>query len=123
MESIPIHKDFRELCEFLTAGKIEFLIVGGYALAFHGSPRFTGDLDILVRPDHDHVARLLQLLREFGFPHSDVSPEYVLSQKKILQLGRVPVQVQVMISITGVAWEEAWATRVAGTYGMCRCSS
>lgn len=117
MDQIPTHKDFREFCELLTAATVEFLIVGGYALAFHGSPRFTGDLDILIRPDHDHVARMLQVLTDFGFPSGDTSPEYVLTQKKILQLGRVPVQIHVMTSITGVTWEEAWETRESGTYG------
>jgi hypothetical protein len=111
------HKDFRDLCALLNAAKVDFLIVGGYAVAFHGAPRFTGDLDIHVRPDRDQVSRMLRVLADFGFASEDTSPDYLLSLNKILQLGRFPVQVHVMTSITGVSWNEAWESRDAGTYG------
>jgi len=65
MEVAP---DFDEFIECLTAHGVEFVVVGAYALAFHGAPRFTGDLDVLVRPTLDNAERLLQALREFGFP-------------------------------------------------------
>ena len=119
VEQIPteFHKDFRDLCALLNVAKVEFLIVGGYAVAFHGAPRFTGDLDIFVRPDREQVTRLINTLSEFGFPTDEISPEYLLSQKKILQLGHTPVQVHVMTSITGVSWSDAWASREAGAYG------
>src|SRR2546425_11626235 len=104
---MEFHKDFAELFSLLNAHSIEFLIVGGYAVAFHGAPRFTGDMDLLVRPAKEQVARLLQALQEFGFTTTEVTPEYLLERQKILQLGRVPVQVHVMTSITGVSWEEA----------------
>jgi hypothetical protein len=86
------HKDFRDLCALLNAAKVEFLIVGGYAVAFHGAPRFTGDLDILIRPDRDQVSRMLRALADFGFPSSETSPDHLFSQNKMLQLGRIPVQ-------------------------------
>jgi len=113
---MDLHKDFRDLCLLLNAAKVDFLIVGGYALAFHGAPRFTGDLDIYVRPEQDHISRMLTALSEFGFPTGNTSAEYVLKEHKILQLGRNPVQVHVMTSITGVSWSEAWESRERGTY-------
>jgi len=114
---MDLYNDFRELCVLLTAAKVDFLIVGGYALAFHGAPRFTGDLDIFVRPDLDHVSRMLSVVSQFGFPTEDTSPEYVLANKKILELGRIPVQVHVMTAITGVDWDAAWASLEGGNYG------
>ena len=110
-------KDFREFCSLLNEEKIDYLIVGGYAVAFHGAPRATGDIDILIRPEHEHVVRLLAAIECFGFPSAGVTPEYLLTQSKILQLGRVPVQIHIMTSITGVDWNQAWGSRQQGVYG------
>jgi hypothetical protein len=104
---MEFHKDFAELCSLLNANRVEFLIVGGYAVAYHGAPRFTGDMDLLVRPTTEQVTRLLKALRQFGFPVAELLPDYLLERQKVLQLGRVPVQVHIMTSITGVSWEEA----------------
>lgn len=110
-------KDFRDLCALLNEEKIDYLVVGAYAVAFHGAPRSTGDLDILIRPENEHAVRLLAAVQRFGFPTSDVSPEYLLEHGKILELGRIPVQVHIMTSITGVSWEDAWVSRKQGVYG------
>jgi hypothetical protein len=114
---MDLQKDFADLCSLLNAQGVEFLIVGGYAVAYHGAPRFTGDLDILIRPDIPQVGRMLDALRQFGFPAHKVAAGHLLEHKKILQLGRVPVQIHVMTSITGVAWDDAWASRSQGFYG------
>jgi hypothetical protein len=71
-------KDFRDLCSLLNEERIDFLIVGGYAVAFHGAPRATGDLDILIRPEQQHVARLLAAIKRFGFPTAGITPEHLL---------------------------------------------
>ena len=111
-------KGFREFCSLLNEEKIDFLIVGGYAVAFHGAPRATGDIDILIRLEHEYeyVVRLLAAIERFGFPTDGVTPAYLLAHGKILQLGRVPVQIHLMTSITGVTWEDAWASRQEGLY-------
>jgi hypothetical protein len=74
-------------------------------------------LDILVRPARDQVSRLLRALADFGFPSGETSPDYLLSQNKMLQLGHMPVQVHVMTAITGVNWPHAWESRESGAYG------
>ena len=115
-------KDFREFCS-LNEEKIDYLIVGGYAVAFHGAPRATGDIDILIRPEHEQVVRLLAAIERFGFPTAGVAPEYLLAYSKILQLGRVPVQIHIMTSITAVPWKESWDSRQQGMYGAAfQCS-
>lgn len=114
---MELQKDFEDLCASLNGRNVDYLIVGGYALAFHGAPRFTGDLDIFVRPEPDNLARLVLALRDFGFHQTATLAEHLLSEGKILELGRPPVQVHMLASITGVSWETAWLSREAGTYG------
>ncbi len=114
---MDVQKDFADLCSLLNAHGVEFLIIGGYAVAFHGAPRFTGDLDILIRPDVQQIDRMLNAVRELGFPAHEVHAACLLERQKILQLGRIPVQIHLMTSITGIAWDEAWASRRSGTYG------
>ena len=109
--------DFDEFIGCLTAHGVEFIVVGAYALAFHGAPRFTGDLDILVRPALDNATRLLAALAAFGFPVTDLSPEAITDGRRMLQMGVPPVQIHVMSAISGVKWEEAWSDRVEGSLG------
>jgi hypothetical protein len=109
--------DFDEFIGSLTAHGVEFVIVGAYALAFHGAPRFTGDLDVLVRPTVTNARRLLHALESFGFPVAELSPEVIADRRRMLQMGVPPVQIHVMSAISGVDWDEAWADRVAGPLG------
>lgn len=109
--------DFDEFTACLNAHGVEFVIVGAYALAFHGAPRFTGDLDVLVRPTVENARRLIRALHEFGFPVADLTPEAVADQRRMLELGVPPVQIHVMSAISGVEWEEAWADRSEGPFG------
>lgn len=108
MEMAP---DFDEFIGSLTAHGVEFLIVGAYALACHGAPRFTGDLDIFIKPTLDNADRLLNAVRDFGFPLAGLTPDIVVQDRRMLQMGIEPVQIHVMSSISGVSWDEAWATR------------
>jgi hypothetical protein len=112
--------DFDEFIGLLTARGVEFVVVGAYALAFHGAPRFTGDLDILVRPTLDNAARLLAALDAFGFPVGDLAPETIVDPRRMLQMGVPPVQIHVMSGITGVEWDEAWSDRIEGPLGSHR---
>lgn len=112
--------DFDEFIGFLTARGVEFLVVGAYALAFHGAPRFTGDLDILVRPAPENASRLLAAIEAFGFPVGTLSPDAIVDHRRMLEMGVPPVQVHVMSAISGVDWDEAWADRVEGPLGRHR---
>jgi hypothetical protein len=109
--------DFDEFIGSLIAHDVEFMIVGAYALALHGAPRFTGDLDVLVRPTLDNASRLLAAVRSFGFPVEELRPEDLVQPRRMLQMGVEPVQIHVMTAITGVTWEEASADRVTARLG------
>jgi hypothetical protein len=114
MELAP---DFDEFFVSLTAHEVEFLVVGAYALAFHGAPRFTGDIDVFVRPTAVNAARLMAALESLGFPTGDVRAEDITNPDRVLQMGVEPIQIHVMSAISGVAWDDAWKGREVGRCG------
>jgi hypothetical protein len=114
---VELAHDFDEFFGSLIAHEVEFLVVGAYALAFHGVPRFTGDIDVFIRPTTENAARLVAALTDFGFPAEQLRPEQLVEPSRILQMGVEPVQIHVMSDISGVTWDEAWAGRETGPCG------
>jgi len=114
---MDVQPDFRDLFTLLNENNVEYLIVGGYALAFHGAPRYTGDIDIFVRPHPENAQRILKALAAFGFQFHDLAIEDFTSSNKVVQLGVPPIRVDLITSISGVSWEEAAAYKEAGSYG------
>lgn len=114
---MEVQPDFRELLALLNAHEVEYIIVGAYALAFHGAPRFTADLDILVKADPENSQRIIQALEEFGFKSISLTSEDFQHPDKVVQLGVPPVRVDILTSLTGVLWEEAFSGRSRGKYG------
>lgn len=109
--------DFSEFCELLNVHGVEFVIVGAHALAFHGAPRYTGDLDIFVRPTVENGRRLIEAIAAFGFPIEALSAEGVTDRRRILEMGVPPVQIHVMSAIDGVAWDEVHEAAAPGLLG------
>lgn len=103
--------DFAEFCALLTGRAVEFVIVGAHALALHGAPRFTGDLDILVRPTEENGRRLLEAIADFGFPTEALTAADVTDGRRMIEMGVAPVQIHVMSQIDGVTWDEVWDGR------------
>jgi hypothetical protein len=103
--------EFSAFCESLLAVRAEFLVVGAYAVALHGAPRFTGDFDILVRPSLENGERVLNAIAGFGFPTSPLDPGDFLNPATLIEMGVPPLQIHLMTSISGVGWDEAWAGR------------
>jgi hypothetical protein len=114
---MEVQPDFRELFALLNKHAVEYVIVGGYALAFHGAPRFTGDLDIFVRPQKQNAARILNALNEFGFGSAGLTKSDFSTPHKVVQLGVPPIRVDLITSLTGVSWEEASVAKIRGHYG------
>lgn len=114
---MEVQKDFRDLLALFNVHKVEYLIVGGYALAFHGAPRFTGDIDIFVEPNAHNAERILKALIEFGFGSLNLTVADFSSPDKVVQLGVPPVRVDLVTAITGVSWKEAFGGRAPGIYG------
>lgn len=114
---MEVQQNFRDLLALFNVHKVDYIIVGAYALAYHGAPRYTGDMDILVRPVSENARRILRALDKFGFGSLGLTVEDLASPDKVVQLGITPVRIDIITSITGVSWEDAFAGRVAGTYG------
>lgn len=108
--------DFKELLASLNSHEVEYLIVGAFALAFYGSPRYTGDLDLLVRATPENADRIVKALADFGFASLDLEREDFLQPEKVIQLGVPPVRIDLLTSITGVTWEQAYAGRAPGPF-------
>lgn len=114
---MEVQKDFRDLLELFNAHDVDYMIVGAYALAFHGAPRYTGDIDIFVRANTENAERILRALDEFGFGSVGLTVEDFSSPDKVVQLGMPPVRIDIVTSITGISWEVAKSGREEGTYG------
>jgi predicted nucleotidyltransferase len=114
---MEIQIDFKDLLALFNAHTVEYIIVGGYALAFHGAPRYTGDIDIYVKPDDKNAAAIMAALEEFGFGSVGLSAEDFGRPGQVIQLGVPPVRVDIITSIAGVSWGEAFSNRVSGKYG------
>ena len=114
---MEVQPDFKELFELFNAHKVKYLIVGGYALAFHGAPRYTGDIDILVKPETENAQGILAALDEFGFGSVGLAVSDFESPDKVVQLGAPPVRIDIITSLTGVSWEEAYLNSENGEYG------
>jgi len=114
---MDVTPDFRDLLALLNEHHVEFVIVGGYALAFHGAPRYTGDIDIFVRPDAENASRVLAALEAFGFRFPNLTPEDLQHLDKVIQLGVPPVRIDLITSISGVSWQEVDLDKEPGNYG------
>ncbi len=110
-------KDFKELLKLFNKHKVEYVIVGAYALAFYGCPRYTGDLDILVKADLNNAKKILKAIREFGFGSLKLTIKDFSSEKKVIQLGMPPIRIDILTSLTGVTWKQISSNRVKGKYG------
>jgi hypothetical protein len=113
---MEIQEDFKELLRLFNEKRVEYLIVGGYALAFHGCPRFTGDIDVYVQPEKDNAKKILEALCEFGFGGIGLSASDFLQPDKVIQLGVPPVRIYIITSITGVSPQKAFEQAASGAY-------
>lgn len=110
-----MNRDFQEMLSALSAAGAEYLVVGAHAVAAHSRPRATGDLDIWVRPTPENAARVWQALQTFGAPLEQLSTAELASPDLVFQIGVVPVRIDIMTSISGVNFAEAWERRITVT--------
>jgi hypothetical protein len=114
---MEIQQDFKELLELFNGHSVEYMIVGAYALAYHGSPRFTGDIYIFVRPAQDNAAKVIAALDHFGFGSFNLTTDDFQKPDSVVQLGVPPVRIDLITSLTGISWEEADKGKQRGLYG------
>jgi len=107
-----LQSDLREFIVLLNSHDVEYLIVGGHAVAFHGHPRYTGDIDFLIRSNPANAQQVLSALRAFGFGSMDIAERDLLQTGQIIQLGYPPNRIDILTSISGVNFDSAWESRV-----------
>ncbi|MCF7943408.1 MAG: hypothetical protein K9L21_03135 [Spirochaetia bacterium] len=114
---VNIPKDFKEFIQLLNEHRVRYLIVGGYAVAYHGYPRSTGDIDIFIDTEAENANVLLEALNEFGFGGLGLSADDFTVSDQVIQLGYPPLRIDLLTSIDGVSFGEAWNNRNEYTDG------
>ena len=109
-----LNEDFRDLLVLLADAGVEFVIVGAYALAFHGAPRASGDIDLFVRPSPANAQRVFDVLVRFGAPleSAGVTAADFTSPGTVYQIGLPPRRIDLLTEISGLTFDEAWVSRI-----------
>ena len=108
-----LNSDFKEMLSALSEADVEFLVVGAYAMAAYGCPRATGDIDLWVRPTKENANRVFKALIAFGTPMSKLAVDDFATPDIVYQIGVAPRRVDILTSISGVAFEPAWQNRIS----------
>lgn len=111
-----LSKDWREFLELLNSRGVDYVIVGAHSVALHGRPRYTGDLEILVRSTPENARLLVDILNEFGFVKSGFKESDFLKAEQLIQLGGAPTRIDLLTSISSVSSEEALAGRISAEF-------
>jgi len=112
MGEFELHPDFKDFLKLLNSHGVEYLVVGGYAVAYHGYPRATGDIDIWIPVDEQTPARAAAAFRDFGMPEEAVSQDLFTEEGKVIRMGVPPVRIEVITSASGVGFKECYARRL-----------
>lgn len=107
-----ISKDFKEFLELLNEHKVKYLVVGGYAVAFHGHPRYTKYLDICIKPDKKNAEKIMKVLKDFGFGSLDIKVEDFLNRDVVIQLGNPPNRIDLITELEGVNFDKCFSSKV-----------
>ena len=106
-----LSRDFKEFVELLIKNKAEYLIVGGYAVAIHGYPRYTGDLDIWLNPTPENAKSIVKTVNEFGFSSFDLTESDFTKPGNVIQLGYPPLRIDLLTELDGVSFNECFINR------------
>jgi phage replication-related protein YjqB (UPF0714/DUF867 family) len=111
MDTTHLPPDFREFIQYINSAGVEYLLVGGYAVGFHGAPRFTADMDVWVGMRGDNAEKLGRALEQFGFRDPEVTSGRFLKPDTVFRIGRPPLQIDVVTEISGCDFAECYARR------------
>lgn len=111
MAKIELHPDFKEFLKYLNSQKVEYLLVGGYAVGYHGYPRATGDMDVWIAVNDENAEKAATALHEFGMPQTEATKELFLQKDKIIRMGVPPVRIEVITGASGVDFSDCYSRR------------
>jgi len=112
MAPVNLPPDFKEFLRLLNAHQVEYLLIGGYAVAYHGYPRATADMDIWVAVHPQNAERIVAVLKDFGFTLPELRPELFLKEGQIIRMGVPPVRIEIATGISALRFEECYPARV-----------
>jgi len=113
---IEFPRDFKEFLKLLNSKGIEYLIIGGYAVGFHGYPRATGDMDVWIAANEINAIKMVEALQQFGFDLPDLNKEIFLTEKKVIRMGIPPMRLEILTFIDGVHFEQCYKNRVVADF-------
>jgi hypothetical protein len=111
-DPVSLFPDFKEFLKLMNSGDVRYLVVGGYAVNYHGHHRTTGDLDVWIAVDPDNAARISAVLQEFGFSPENVPAAAFLERGKIFRMGVKPVRIELLTQPSGVDFDDCYARRI-----------
>ncbi len=112
-----VEKDYEEFLGLLNKYQVKYCIIGAYAVAVWGYPRYTKDIDILIEPTKENAKRIISAIREFGIKSQDLTEEDFIKKNRVIQLGYEPVRIDILTSVEGVSFSTVWKNRIEEFYG------
>lgn len=112
MATIRLPPDFKEFLKLLNENKVQYLLIGGYAVGYYGYPRATADMDIWIAMQVSNAEKIVTVLREFGFDLPELSTELFLKENQIIRMGKAPIRIEIVTSISGVEFGECYRDRI-----------
>ena len=112
MATIRLPLDFNEFLQLLNVHHVEYLLIGGYAVGYHGYPRATADMDVWIAIHPQNAEKIVAVLKEFGFDLPELSADLFLKEDQIIRMGVPPVKIEITTTISGVTFEECYTERV-----------
>jgi predicted nucleotidyltransferase len=107
-----LNPDFKEFFQLLNANEVRYLVIGGYAVAYHGYPRYTKDVEIWIWMDEENAKRVVKTLKDFGFESLELDVEDFLETDTIIQLGYAPNRIDLIMGVPGVEFDECYESRI-----------
>ncbi|MFH1593375.1 MAG: hypothetical protein ABID09_01595 [Candidatus Omnitrophota bacterium] len=114
---MKVEKDYEELLKLFNKNRVKYCIVGAYAVAYYARPRYTKDIDILVKTGARNARKIVKALNDFGFKSLKLDVKDFSGENNIIQLGYEPVRVDIITSIGGCSFEKVWRGKTLGSYG------
>jgi len=106
-----LSQDFKEFVELLNKNKVEYLIVGGYAVGIYGYPRYTGDLDVWIKPNLENAEKMVTVMQDFGFASLRLTTEDFMTEGNVIQMGYPPFRIDVLTRIDGVIFDHCYPNK------------
>lgn len=113
MDKIELHPDFKDFLRLMNSYNVRYLLVGGYAVGYHGYPRATGDMDIWIEKSESNAKKVTSAFREFGMPNQAISEDLFLEANKVIRMGVPPVRLEIITNASGVDFNECYINREA----------